>query len=228
VFRYLPSAPRCKVCNNPFGGPAGRVLAAAGFSPSRKNPNLCSRCCDVLPPGGAEVDIAVLFADIRGSTALGQRGAAADFAGLLNQFYTAATRTLLRHDAVIDKLIGDEVMAFFVRGISGPQYRRRAVLAGRELLEAVGYGSDKKPWLQLGVAVNAGVAYVGNVGGAVVDFTALGDPVNVSARMQQHAAGGELLVASGVADELTGMSPRRRLNLRGYDRPTEVFVLKTT
>jgi adenylate cyclase len=228
VFRYLPSAPRCKVCNNPFGGPAGRVLAAAGFSPSRKNPNLCSRCCDVLPPGGAEVDIAVLFADIRGSTALGQRGAAADFAGLLNQFYTAATRTLLRHDAVIDKLIGDEVMAFFVRGISGPQYRRRAVLAGRELLEAVGYGSDKKPWLQLGVAVNAGVAYVGNVGGAVMDFTALGDPVNVSARMQQHAAGGELLVASGVADELTGMSPRRRLNLRGYDRPTEVFVLKTT
>ena len=166
VFRYLPSAPRCKVCNNPFGGPAGRVLAAAGFSPSRKNPNLCSRCCDVLPPGGAEVDIAVLFADIRGSTALGQRGAAADFAGLLNQFYTAATRTLLRHDAVIDKLIGDEVMAFFVRGISGPQYRRRAVLAGRELLEAVGYGSDKKPWLQLGVAVNAGVAYVGNVGAA--------------------------------------------------------------
>lgn len=228
VFRYLPSAPRCKVCNNPFGGPAGRVLAAAGFSPSRKNPNLCSRCCDVLPPGGAEVDIAVLFADIRGSTVLGQRGAAADFAGLLNQFYTAATHTLLRHDAVIDKLIGDEVMAFFVRGISGPQYRRRAVLAGRELLEAVGYGSDKKPWLQLGVAVNAGVAYVGNVGGAVVDFTALGDPVNVSARMQQHAAGGELLVASGVADELTGMSPRRRLNLRGYDRPTEVFVLKTT
>jgi adenylate cyclase len=228
VFRYLPSAPRCKVCNNPFGGPAGRVLAAAGFSPSRKNPNLCSRCCDVLPPGGAEVDIAVLFADIRGSTALGQRGAAADFAGLLNRFYTAATHTLLRHDAVIDKLIGDEVMAFFVRGISGPQYRRRAVLAGMELLEAVGYGSDKKPWLQLGVAVNAGVAYVGNVGGAVMDFTALGDPVNVSARMQQHAAGGELLVASGVADELTGMSPRRRLNLRGYDRPTEVFVLKTT
>jgi len=65
-----------------------------------------------------------------------------------------------------------------------------------------------------------GVAYVGNVGGAVVDFTALGDPVNVSARMQQHAAGGELLVASGVADELMGVTPRRRLNLRGTtDRP---------
>ena len=175
VFRYLPSAPRCKVCNNPFGGPVGRVFAAAGFSPSRKNPNLCSRCCDALPAGGAEVDVAVLFADVRGSTALGQRRDAADYAALLNRFYIAATRTLLRHDAVIDKLIGDEIMAFFVRGISGPNYRRRAVLAGMELLGAVGYGSDGEPWLELGVAVNAGVAFVGNVGGAVVDFTALGD-----------------------------------------------------
>lgn len=225
LFRYLPSAPRCKVCNNPFGGLAGRVLAAGGFSPSRKNPNLCSRCCDALPAGGSEVDIAILFADVRGSTALGQRGAPADFASLLNRFYTAATRTLLRHDAVIDKLIGDEVMAFFVRGISGPHYRNRAVQAGAELLEAVGYGSDDGPWLELGVAVNAGVAFVGNVGGSVVDFTALGDPVNVSARMQQHAAGGELLVASGVADALMTKAPRREVNLRGYGQPVDAYVL---
>ncbi|MCV7428795.1 adenylate/guanylate cyclase domain-containing protein [Mycobacterium montefiorense] len=225
VFRHLPSEPRCKVCNNPFGGLVGRAFAAAGFSPSRKNPNLCSRCCDALPPGGAEVDVAVLFADVRGSTELGRRGDAADFAVLLNRFYSAATQTLLRHDAVIDKLIGDEVMAFFVRGISGPHYRRRAVMAGRDLLDAVGYGGDEGPWLQLGVAVNAGVAYVGNVGDAVVDFTALGDPVNVAARMQQHAAGGELLVASAVADELVAGSPRRRLQLRGYDRPIEAFTV---
>jgi adenylate cyclase len=225
VFRYLPSAPRCKLCNNPFGGPIGRVLAAAGYSPSRKNPNLCTRCCDVLPAGGAEVDVAILFADVRGSTALGQLGAATDYAALLNRFYITATQTLLRHDAVIDKLIGDEVMAFFVRGISGPQYRRRAVLAGMDLLKAVGYGTDAGPRLEVGVAVNAGVAYVGNVGGSVVDFTALGDPVNISARMQQHAAGGELLVASGVADELMAKMPRRALNLRGHEQPVDAFVL---
>lgn len=226
IFRYLPSAPRCKVCNNPFGGPVGRAFAAAGFSPSRKNPNLCSRCCDALPPGGAEVDVAVLFADIRGSTALGRCRDAAEFAGLLNRFYAAATQTLLGQDAVIDKLIGDEVMAIFVRGISGPRYRQRAVLAGMELLRAVGYGRAERPWLQLGVAVNAGVAYVGNVGEAVVDFTALGDPVNLSARMQQQAAAGELLVASGVADHLMAGAPRRRLQLRGYDRPVETFALR--
>jgi adenylate cyclase len=224
AFRYLPSAPRCKLCNNPFGGPVGRLFAAAGFRRSRKNPNLCERCCDALPRGGTEVDIAVLFADVRGSTALGHRRAVADFAALLNRFYAAATQTLLRHDAVIDKLIGDEVMAFFVRGISGPGYRQRAVEAGTDLLKAVGYGTPGGAWLDVGVAVNAGVAYVGNVGGAVVDFTALGSPVNAAARMQQHAAGGELLIAGGVADELMAGAQRRTLNLRGQSAPAEVFV----
>jgi adenylate cyclase len=151
--------------------------------------------------GGAEVDIAVLFADVRGSTALGQSSVAADFAALLNRFYIAATHTLLRHDAVIDKLIGDQVMAFFVPGISGPNYRRRAVQAGMELLEAVGYGSDEWPWIDVGIAVNA------------------------AARMQQKAAGGELLVASGVADDLMSETPRRTLDLRGHQQPINAFAL---
>ena len=102
-------------------------------------------------------------------------------------------------------------MAFFVRGISGPDYRRRAVDAGLDLLRAVGYGTAEEPWLELGAAVNAGIAYVGNVGAAVMDFTALGDTVNVAARMQQHAAGGELLVARGVADDMAANAPRRTL-----------------
>jgi adenylate cyclase len=225
VFRYVPSAPRCKVCNNPFGGVGGRVVALAGFVPSRKNPTICSRCCDGLPPGGAEVDVAVLFADVRGSTTLGQQGSAAQFAGVLNRFYVAATEALVRHDAVIDKLIGDEVMAFFVRGISGPEYRRRSVDAGRDLLRAVGYGTQAGPWLELGVAVNAGVAYVGNVGSAVVDFTALGDTVNAAARMQEHAAAGEVLVAEGVDDHGVGDAPIRTLRLRGREEPMQARVL---
>ena len=225
LYRYLPSEPRCKVCNNPFGGVAGRVLAAAGFNPSRKNPNLCTRCCDALPAGGAEVDVAVLFADVRGSTALAERASAADFATLLNRFYGVATRTLLRHDAIIDKLVGDEVMAFFVRGISGPDYRKRAVEAGLDLMRAVGYGTAEPPWIELGAAVNAGIAYVGNVGAAVMDFTALGDTVNVAARMQQHAAGGELLVAQGVADDLVGNAALRTLDLRGRQEPLDAFLV---
>lgn len=228
LFRYLPSAPRCKLCNNPFGGPAGRVLGVAGFRQSRKNPNLCTRCCDSLPSGGAEVDIAVLFADVRGSTAIGQSAEAAHFAALLNRFYAAATQVLLRHDAVIDKLIGDEVMAFFVKGISGPDYRRRAVQAATDLLAAIGYGTPEGPWLDVGIGVNAGVAYVGNVGDAVVDFTALGDPVNTAARLQQGAAGGEVVVARGVADDVAAQGTPRTLHLRGHEQPVDAFVLSAT
>ena len=224
VFRYVPSAPRCKMCNNPFGGFGGRIAAVAGFKPSRKNPNLCSRCCDRLPAGGAEVDVAILFADVRNSTALGEQAQPSEFAELLNRFYAAATATLLRHDAVIDKLIGDEVMAFFVEGISGPAYRRRAVDAGVDLLRAVGYGTREGPWLELGAAVNAGVAYVGNVGGDVLDFTALGAPVNVAARMQEHAAGGELLVPRDLGGAGDG-APVRTLSLRGHEEPIDVLVL---
>jgi adenylate cyclase len=136
-----------------------------------------------------------------------------------------ATETLIRHDAVVDKLIGDEVMGFFVRGISGPRYRQRAVQAGIELLRAVGYGTHEGPWLTIGVAVNAGIAYVGNVGDAVVDFTALGDTVNVGARMQGLAASGELLIRDGVAAELPADAPRRALELRGRHEPVDVRVL---
>lgn len=225
LFRHLPAAPRCKVCSNPFGGVGGKALGLAGFKPSRKNPTMCSRCCDALPPGGAEVDIAVLFADVRGSTGVGEHTPPREFAALLNRFYGVATDTLLRHDAVIDKLIGDQVMAFFVRGISGADYRNRAVRAGIDLLAAVGYGSREGPWIQVGAAVNAGLAYVGNVGNAVVDFTALGDPVNTAARMQAQAAGGELLIANGVSRELPGAARERMLTVPGRRQTIEVFSL---
>jgi adenylate cyclase len=225
LFRLVPSSPRCKACGNPFGGVGGRAFRLAGFKPSRKNPALCSRCCDSMPPGGAEVDIAVLFADVRGSTALGERLPPAGVAARMNRLYAVATDTLIRHDAVIDKLIGDEVMAFFVRGVSGAEYRGRAVEAAVALLRAVGHGSEGGAWIELGAAVHAGTAYVGNVGDAVVDFTALGDPVNVAARLQEHAAAGELLVGAGVADDLVAHLPSRTLRLRGREEPVEARVL---
>src|SRR4029077_7099365 len=86
LFRYLPGPPRCKLCHNPFGGIGGKLVGLLGFRPSRKNPNLCARWCDVLPEGGAEVDIAVLFADVRGSTALGEKLGPQAFAATLKPF----------------------------------------------------------------------------------------------------------------------------------------------
>jgi adenylate cyclase len=215
------------VCGNPFAGLGGRIARFAGYAPSRKNPNLCARCCDALPVGGAEVDIAVLFADVRGSTALGERASASDYANLLNRFYAAATDVLLRHDGLIDKLIGDEAMGLFIPGVAGPDYRRKAVVAGLEILRSVGYGTSEGPWLTVGVAVNAGQAYVGNVGSAVVDFTALGDPVNVAAALQESAASGQIVVAADVHEQLEALLPgaaRDTIQPRGRETPIPVLV----
>jgi adenylate cyclase len=228
LFRAVPSAPRCKVCNHPFGGLGGRAFRLMGYMPSRKNPNVCTRCFEKLPPGGAEVDVAVLFADVRGSTGIAAAESPGEYARRLNRFYAVATAALLHHDGIVDKLMGDEVMALFVPGLAGPEYRTRAVDAALDLLRAVGYGSGDGPWLEVGAAVNAGVAFVGNVGEGVTDMTALGDAVNVAARLQGHAAGGEVVVAADVAPGLPARFPAARaatFALRGRDAPLDAVVV---
>lgn len=226
-WRRVPSAPRCKVCSSPFGGVGGRIVRHIGWAPSRKNPNVCARCCDQMPVGGAEVDVAVLFADVRGSTGLGERSGASEFAKLLNRFYAVATEVILRHDGLIDKLIGDEAMALFISGVAGPDYRRKALAAANELLQAVGYGSPEGAWLPMGAGLNAGHAYVGNVGSAVVDFTALGDAVNVAARLQGSAKAGQLVVSEDLLEDLGERLPgaeRQALEVKGRDEPVGVLV----
>ena len=230
LFRYLPSPPRCKVCHNPFGGLGGKLVGLFGFHQSRKNPNLCTACCERIPAGGAEVDIAVLFADVRGSTALGERLQPSAYATLLNRFYRAATEVLVRHDAIIDKLIGDEVMALFIPGICGPQYHQRSVEAASALLRAAGYGRAGQPWIAIGGAINSGLTYVGNVGGeGVVDFTALGDTVNTASRLASSAGAGEVLLSDAVYATVAGRLPnleKRTLALRGKETATEAHVLR--
>ncbi len=229
TFRYIPGPPRCKSCNNPFGGIGGRIFRAIGFGPSRKNPRLCAACCEHMPAGGAEVETAILFADIRGSTAIAERIGPTAYAALLNRFYDAATEALVRRDATIDKLIGDEVMAFFVPGFAGPDFKRVAVKAAEELLEAVTEGPGRAPWLPIGVGIDAGVAYVGVVGGDdFLDFTAVGDPVNSAARIQAAAGPGELLVgdaAYAAVEDLFPDAPRRLISVKGKEAPIGVRSL---
>jgi adenylate cyclase len=223
VFRRLPRDPRCKLCQNPFGGMGGKLSALMGRKPSRKNPNLCQYCFDHLPSGGIEIDIGMVFADVRGSTEMGERSSATEFAGHLNRFYATATEVLIRHDGVVDKLIGDEVMALFFSGFAGPDYRRKAALAAIDLATAV---QD----LPVGVAANAGMAFVGNVGsGTVLDFTALGDAVNIGARLQAHASPGEVVLSSDLYALVAADHPDarfERIEVRGRQKPVEVAVVQ--
>ncbi len=200
----------------------GKVVGLLGHKPSRKNPNICQFCFDRLPTGGIEIDIAVVFADVRASTALGEQSEATVFAARLNEFYGEATRVLIRNEGIVDKLIGDEVMGLFIQGIAGPEYRRKAAIAALELASEVSE-------LPLGVAANAGVAFVGNVGsGTILDFTALGDAVNVGARLQAHASPGEVVLAASLYPLIEAQYPsgrHDRVAIRGRDQPVDVVIL---
>jgi adenylate cyclase len=222
VFRRLPRDPRCKLCQNPFGGLGGKVIGVLGRKPSRKNPNICQFCFDHLPVGGIEIDIGIVFADVRASTTLGERSNATAFAKRLNEFYAAATRVLIHNDGIVDKLIGDEVMGLFIQGIAGRQYRRKTAIAALEL-------ASTATELPLGVAANVGTAFVGNVGsGSVLDFTALGDAVNVGARLQAHASPGEVVLAAPLYPLIEEHHPggrSDRVAIRGRDQPVDVVVL---
>src|SRR5256714_15084390 len=87
VMRRLPSEPRCRLCRAPYGGIGGRMMRRLGYGPSRKNPSLCATCFEKAPLGGVEMEIGVLFADVRGFTSLSEGMDPKGVAELLNRFY---------------------------------------------------------------------------------------------------------------------------------------------
>jgi adenylate cyclase len=226
----IPSAPRCKMCAAPFGLPGGPLMSLIGASPWPKNPKYCTGCFRGLQRrhGGAEIDCSLLFADVRGSTPMAERMSPGEFRALMGRFYDRASDVLFEHSAVVDKFVGDEVIGIFVPAFAGKDHASTAFAAARDLLRATGYGSNAGPWLPVGVGVNTGVAFVGSVGeGMDVELTALGDVVNVTARLASQAAAGEILVTTTSA-ERAGLAmeghERRSLELRGKSTPTEVLV----
>jgi adenylate cyclase len=202
VMRRLPAEPRCRLCNAPYGGIGGQIMRRFGFGPSRKNPNLCNTCFEKAPMGGVEMEIGVLFADARGFTSLAERTPTDEVAQLLNRFYAAASAVLTR-SALIDKFVGDEVMALYVPQLLSEHWEDELVRDANDLLASVGNGTSLGPWLQLGVGLDVGRAYVGNVGaGEVKDFTAVGDVVNTAARLQSAAGGGQIVLSERLFERL--------------------------
>ncbi len=210
VMRRLPSEPRCRLCRAPYGGFGGRIMRRFGFGPSRKNPALCNTCFEKAPMGGVEMEIGVLFADVRGFTSLAEDLAPNAVAKLLNRFYGSAT-AILDRSAIIDKLVGDEVMALYLPLLLAEGWEGDMLRDASELLAAVGYGSPVDPWLRLGVGLDVGRAFVGNVGaGDVKDFTALGDVVNTAARLQSSAKAGQIIMSERLFARLPGRNIEAR------------------
>lgn len=232
-LRTIPSAPRCKLCLAPFGPPGGPILRLVGRGRWEGNPALCRICIGKLAKrsGGAEVEVSVLFADVRGSTGVAERMSPAEFRGLLNRFYVEAAQAVDKAMGVIDKFLGDGILALFIPGFGGPDHAHQAVEAGADILRATGNASGHQhPWLPVGAGIHTGIAFVGSVGTAeTVDFTALGDTVNAAARLGSVAKAGELLMSIETAEaariDRTGLE-LRHLNLKGRSEPLDVLVLR--
>lgn len=230
LLGFLPSDPRCKLCGSPFKGWGGFIMHLMGRDQSRYNPRFCQKCEIYEHPGGAEVVLTMLFADVRGSTTLAEQMNARDFSRLINRFYTVATHVLIQSDALVDRLIGDEAIGLYIPGFAGPEHPRRAIEAAQELLKLTGHRDVNGPWLPVGIGVHTGRAYVGVVGGeeSPADFTALGDNVNIAARLASEAGPGEILIseASYAAAHLNREDlERRQMELKGKSEPIEVRVL---
>ena len=230
----LPSPPRCKLCSAPFAGSGGAILRHFGYRRFAGNPALCENCIrgySNRTVRGAEITLSLLFADIRGSTGIAERLPPSEFRAFLEDFYRVGSEVILHHGGLVDKLVGDEVVALFIGGITGQdRHAGAAVGAARDLLRRCG-ASDATPMgsIPVGAAVHTGEAYVGIVGSedAAIDFTALGDAVNTTARLASMALAGELLIsldAARAAGIEVAPDSARRVDVRGRSAPIEVVV----
>jgi adenylate cyclase len=231
LYGLLPSDPRCKLCAAPFKGPGGFLMHLFGRDQSRYNPRFCEKCEVFEHPGGAEVPLTMLFADVRGSTKLAEQMSVREFSRLISRFYAVASHVLIQTDAMVDRLMGDQAIGLYLPGFSGPEHPRRAIEAAHDLLRLTGHREDKGPWLPVGVGVHTGTAFVGVVGdeNSTADFTALGDNVNITARLASEAGPGEVLISNAAysaAHLQLGNLERRQMELKGKSEPIEVHVLR--
>ena len=189
------------MCGAPFKGPGAPLMRIIGKRPSTANPNWCTWCFDYMTKhrGGAEVEGAFLFADIRGSTSLAER---------LRLRVPRPAGAILRdrderrlHSTrIVDKFVGDELVALFYPLLTGERYAERAIDAAKELCARPGHGDPGGPWVPVGVGVHSGRAWFGSVGeGTHVEMTAVGDAVNIAARLAAAAEAGEILVSADAA-----------------------------
>ncbi len=236
VFRHLPSEPRCKWCYAPYGAPFGPLLGRLGFGRWDKNPSLCGACMNYMEEhqGGAEVELAVMFADLRGSTELAASMSAGAYTRLLNAYYGIAGEAIQAHGGIVDKYLGDGVLALFLRGYCDREPAVTAVESGLRILDRIAEHRDlpaeHRP-LPVGIGVHYGVAYVGIVGqaGQPTNFTALGDAVNVAERVSSSASAGGLLISDAAVEELDGPpdgAERRDLTLKGVAEPVAAWSVR--
>ena len=187
--------------------------------------------------GGALQTVTILFADLRGYTALAEKMAADELVGILNSHLAVAAEAILAHEGTISQFAGDQVMALFNAPCPQPDH---ALLAARAALEikrelAIYHAScgptglPRHHCMEFGIGIVTGEALVGNIGAReLLTYTAIGDTVNLAQRLEEAAQGGEILISGSTALQLDGamrIESRGLVSIRGRSEPVEVYAL---
>lgn len=230
LFARFPSELHCYECGKPMTGFWARFM---GSTPSSFSPRLCGACENSARhyEVGAEVELTMIFADVRDSTSLAERKGTMGFKEIIQRFYKETSKVLIEHNAMVNRLMGDQVIALFVPRFVGKNHEEVALHAARELLRVTGHGDANGPWIPVGAGIHTGPAYVGAVGASdgVTEIAVLGSAANLCARLSSKAAAGEILISeesvkSGNID-VDGLESRS-LDLKGVSQPVSVRVMK--
>jgi adenylate cyclase len=189
---------------------------------------------DQVHLGGENQTATILFADIRGFTHMSENMQPQEVVELLNEYFTLMTDLIFENGGTLDKYLGDGIMALFGAPIAKPDDAARAVKTAVEMQQALARlnssweARGRRSWT-MGLGVNTGPVTAGNIGSARrMDYTVIGDAVNLSSRLCANAAGAQILISDSTFQLLDGSYPARRLDpiqVKGKETPVEVFEI---
>jgi len=202
-------------------------------------PGLAARIAsspDAVKLGGEKRQVAVLFSDIRGFTALSETMTPEEIATLLSEYFTEMVECVFRNNGTLDKFIGDAVMAQWGAPIGEPDDADRAMRAALEMMTALEelnarWRREGRPQLSIGIGLNFGEAFAGNIGSERrLEFTVIGDTVNTASRLCSAADGGEILLSEDFRRALREPPPldeRAPIELKGKSQRISLYCVAT-
>ena len=213
-----------------LSGALSAVYRTFGIKRSPRNPNICTRCSTHVEEGRM-VEITVLFADLSSFTELTQELGAEKTHEVVDAFLRMATEVLVKHGAFIDKYVGDAVMALFNVPLRHEDHPLRAVAAATELSAALKtLGANFNLDLKASIGIATGFARVGRLGSDdSKDYTAIGDVVNLAARLQGKASAGEILISEESFSKHPadfGEAKSEQVALKGFREPVTAYRLR--
>jgi len=180
-------------------------------------------------------EITILFADIRSFTAIAERLEAEKVVSMLNQFFDIMVGIIFKHNGVLDKFIGDQLMAIFGIIPSKNNNSYNAIHAAIEMQHATKElmkerAKENKDTFEIGIGINTGSAIVGNLGSENrMDYTAIGNSVNIAAKLQQIAKGGTIIIGEQTYSQIQGnFQKKKKMKLRLKNKTKPVICYEVS